>query len=177
MTVTAANFLPFIDAARALGSHDGPALLVDWYYGRKIEDPVELAEAVPYAWSAAHLPFGALDAETWIELFRAAGYTIDGTRAERPAEPITLYRAAEPRFVHRLAWTASLDVAGRFLSINKARYGNKPRYIYTVTVPPDRLLAHITDREEDEYVTDTRGLRATRVSEAFLAEHGFAVAA
>lgn len=149
---------------RHYGSHQGPAVLFDHVYGGKLTDPVDMAEAVPGVWSDAHLPAQNLGVMTWIDLFTIAGYTVDGKRAERPAEPVTLYRLAEPRFVHRLAWTASRDVAEKFEGIHKARYGDKERFIYTVTVPAERVLARITSRQEDEYVTDTRGLKAKRVT-------------
>ncbi len=159
---------PFVAAALSVGSHEGPALLFDWVYSGRLKDPADLAEAVAFAWSSAHLPFAALGHRTWVELFTMAGYAKDGTPTEHPAEPITLYRAAEPRYIHRLAWTASLDVAERFLEINAARYGAKPRNVYTITVAPDRLLAHITDRNEDEYIVDTTGLKAQRVDTTVL---------
>ncbi|WP_020097407.1 hypothetical protein [Microbacterium sp. 11MF] len=156
---------PFIEASLRIGSHELPTMLFDWVFSGRLREKQHLAEAVPYAWSSAHLPFAALGYRKWVEFFEMAGYTEDGLSAKRPSEPITLYRAAEPRYVHRLAWTASLNVAERFLEINEARYGAKPRNVYTITVAPDRLLAHITDRNEDEYIVDSRGLRARRVAE------------
>lgn len=149
---------------RHYGSHQRPAVLFDHVYGGKLTDPDDIAEAVQAVWSGAHLPAQNLGVMTWIDLFTIAGYTVDGVLADRPTTPVTLYRLAEPRFAHRLAWTASLDVAEKFEGINKARYGDKERFIYTLTVPPERLLAHITDRDEDEYVTDTRGMKAKRVT-------------
>lgn len=149
---------------RHYGSHQRAEVLFDHVYTGKLTDPDGIAEAVPAVWSDAHLPVQNLGLNAWTELFEMAGYTDDGKKAERPADPITLYRCAEPRFVHRLAWTASLEVAEQFAVINKARYGDRPRYLYKITAPPERLLAHITDRDEDEYVVDTRGMRATRLS-------------
>lgn len=156
----------FLETAhRYVGSHDRPAMLFDWVFGGRLTDPVEIAEAVADTWSGAKIPFASLGVATWIELFRMGGYTVDGIPSDRPTEPVTLYRAAEPSRVHRLAWTGSLDVAQRFLEINR-RYGDRPRFIYTITVDPERLLAHINDRQEDEYVTDTRGLKAKRWEQA-----------
>lgn len=149
---------------RHYGSHQRADVLFEWVYSGRLTDPDDIAEAVPDVWSGAHLPANSLGIRTWIDLFNRSGYTVDGKRAERPTEPLTLYRLAEPRFVHRLAWTGSLEVAEKFAVINKARYGDRPRFIYTVTVPPERLLAHITDRDEDEYITDTRGLKAKRLT-------------
>lgn len=146
-----------------VGSHELPALVFDLFYSRQMTDPADVAFAVSCAWSSSHLPAANLPIDIWIELFQVGGYTEDGMPAERPSEPVTLYRSSTPGRVHRLAWTASLSVAQRFLEINEARYGKASRFIYTVTVEPERLLAHITDRDEDEYVTDTRGLRSARV--------------
>lgn len=160
------NESPFMREAIRHPSHEGPALLFDWVFSRRLTDPDELAFAVPNVWSDAHLPFNSLGYRTWVELFEMAGYTVDGIRSPRPLTPVTLYRAAEPHRVHRLAWTGSLEVARRFLTINASRYGDKPRFVYTVTVDPSRLLAHVTDRQEDEYVTDTRGLKVRRVAES-----------
>lgn len=153
---------PFWQSARFLGSHDRPAMLFDWVFGRRMTDRADIAAATSKVWSGAHLPFRSLGADAWIQLFRMGGFAVDGVHASPPEAPMTLYRAAEPRYVHRLAWTASPDVANRFLEINSARYGDLPRFIYTITVTPDRLLARITDRKEDEFVTDTRGVKARR---------------
>jgi hypothetical protein len=147
------------------GSHDWPAELFDLVYEGKLDNPADLAECVADAWSGAKIPFRALGYDTWIEFFRRAGYSDDGKLAAPLAEPITVYRAAEPQFVHRLAWTGTLDVAKRFTEIN-TRYGKRPRHIYELTVTPDRVLAHITDRQEDEFIVDSRGLRAKRILHA-----------
>ncbi|MDQ1122168.1 hypothetical protein [Microbacterium trichothecenolyticum] len=162
MSVDFDNMSPFLRAATRTGSHEGPALLFDWFYSGRLTG-AELSAAVPYVWSSAKQPFRALTQLTWIELFQAAGYTEDCKPAERPQAPLTLYRASEPQYAHRLAWTGSLATAERFLEINK-RYGDRPRFVYMITVAAtDRVLAHITDRDEDEYIVDTRGLRAKRI--------------
>ncbi|WP_270353551.1 hypothetical protein [Microbacterium testaceum] len=156
------NMSPFLRAATLVGSHEGPVLLFEWFYSGRLTGS-ELSEAVPFVWSSAKQPFRAFSKLTWIELFHAAGYTEDCEPAERPPGPLTLYRASEPQYAHRLAWTGSLAIAERFLEINK-RYGDRDRFVYTITVAAtDRVLAHITDRGEDEYIVDTRGLRAQRV--------------
>ena len=147
-----------------IDSHNRPALLFDWFFGQRPRPKKEdMAASVPEVWSGAHLPFPSLGYATWVVFFRYAGYTDDGAPADPPTEPITVYRAAEPSFVHRLAWTGSIDVAERFLEINQA-YGDRPRFVYTVTAAPDRVLAHITERSEDEDIVDTRGLHAKRVA-------------
>lgn len=146
-----------------LPGRDRPAHVFDLVYGRRVTDPAEIGWLVATAWSDAHIPAASMSIAVWIELFQMGGYTEDGHPAQRPTRPLTLYRCADPRRVHRLAWTASLEIAQRFAVINSTRYGQIPRHIYTVTVEPERVLAHITTRKEDEYVTDTRGLRATRI--------------
>lgn len=162
MSVDFENMSPFLQAAIRTDSHYGPALLFDWFYSGRLAGD-QLSEAVPYVWSQAKQPFRAFNLRTWIELFEAAGYTDDCKPAERPQRPLTLYRASEPQYVHRLSWTGSLATAERFIEINK-RYGDRPRFIYTITVADmHRVLAHITDRGEDEYIVDTRGLRAKRI--------------
>ena len=96
------------------------------------------------------------DADTWRDLFELAGYTEDGKPAERPAEPLTLYRGSVPERKALWSWTDNREVAARYASGN---YYRRPSGIlWVATVDPWRLLARNTDRSEYEYVVDTEGL-------------------
>lgn len=124
-----------------------------------------IAETVHHAWSSAEYPEDSMEPDRWAELFEVAGYRIDGAPADRP-DKITLYRGAPEDRVQRMAWTSSQEVARRFA--HDALRGREPGRVWTITVSGDWLLAHITDRDEDEYLVHPsawgRGLRATETN-------------
>ncbi len=62
---------------------------------------------VPDVWSAAEYPGRALEDDEWSALFEHAGFTVNGVRAERPTEPLVLFRAAPEE--HRLGWSWTDD--------------------------------------------------------------------
>jgi hypothetical protein len=118
-------------------------------------DPSAYERLVPYVWSIAEFPGLSLNKRDWVNLWYKSGFTKDGCAAERPGVPITLWRAAHPRYKRGLAWTDDEQVARWFL---QARYGN--HRLYQVTAPPERLLAYIhkEGRGESEWITDVRAL-------------------
>jgi hypothetical protein len=124
--------------------------------------PEDYAELVSYTWSIAEFPGLSLSKRHWLGLWRKAGFTMDGKPAERPTEPMLLWRAAHPTYKRGFAWTDSRKVAEWFL---QARYGRNHR-LYEVVAPPDRLLAYIHDsgRGESEWIIDARALPLIEVA-------------
>lgn len=142
-----------------VGSHNAPELLLYLHLVGRISTDL-LAATIGDAWSSAHYP-ESLGRQNWFEMFEAAGYTVDGKPAALPAEPLTLYRGAPDKFKRRMSWTAGVETAQKFASGDMP--GRTPGKLWTATVEPYRLLAHLNDRQETEYVVNTVGLRITEV--------------
>src|SRR5690625_560616 len=76
----------FHSAVVTVGRNGGPALLFDMHFSGRMPDAV-LAEVIGGVWTGAEFPARAFDPpEIWADLFDAAGYTVDGKPAARPAE-------------------------------------------------------------------------------------------
>ncbi len=145
------------------GRVHGPKVLLDsWMQGR-IDNAI-LSNSVAEVWSAAEYPEQALRRCDWRNLFYSAGYTVDGQLAERPTEPIRLYRGSIPQRRCGWSWTGDLDIAQRFAAGYETGgpIGRLAGEVWEIMAPPAALLSHITGRQEDEYVVDTRGLRIVR---------------
>lgn len=143
-----------------VGRVNGPALLFDAWFGGQITQTT-LAATIGPVWSDAEYPL-ALGQWAWRELFAAAGYTVDGQPAERPAGPVRLYRGATPNLRRRWSWTTDSSVAERFAAGDLR--GRLPGKVYEIDAPPASLLCAINDRDEFERVVDTRGLRIREAS-------------
>jgi hypothetical protein len=91
----------------------GPYLL--WHHAiwHKIE-AATVAATIGSVWSGAEWPQHYLPRKYWLELFEVAGYTEDGEPADRPAEPVRLWRGSEHRYRRRFSWTADRDRAEWF---------------------------------------------------------------
>ncbi|MFD8597642.1 hypothetical protein ACFV1L_21830 [Kitasatospora sp. NPDC059646] len=137
----------------------GPALLYDAWFGEVI-DAAALAAHIGRVWSMAEYPDSALDREDWRELFTAAGYTADGEPAERPAEPVELWRGSVPERRTDWSWTTRRDLAEGYANGTAARRPTTGR-LYRTVAPPAALLAHNNGRGESEYVLDTEHLTIT----------------
>lgn len=149
----------FLEAAGHTDRNNGPQILLDCLYSRRIAR-ADLAAVVAYIWSGAEYPQRSFGVRKWCELFRMAGYP-------RPAAPLTIYRGATPGRARGMAWTTALDMARLFAD----RFGTfadgsgrfRPAYVYTVTAPPEAVLAIMDDVEPDgrlehEVVVDPRRL-------------------
>ena len=103
----------------------------------------------------AEFPQRMLHRREWLPMFRAAGYHVDDDSVPPPTR-VTLWRGGVRKT--RMAWTADRERAEWF----QHRFNHiKPGKLWTITVGPDRLLAHYDEkhRAEDEYVIDPTGLR------------------
>lgn len=153
-TVDADTFLRLTSLA---GRTAGPALLhTAWTFG--LLDRDALAEAASDVWTMAEYPEQSLGRQTWLDIFTEAGFAVDGKRADRPADQVTLYRGAPKERRRRMAWSSDWSTAAKFAT---SRLRGRPAgQVWTVDAPPEALLAVILDgREEAEYVIDTRGLK------------------
>lgn len=143
------------------GRLNGPALLSTAWFSQVI-DAGTLVTQVGRVWSMAEYPDAALDRELWRKLFTTAGFTVDGRPAERPANPIELWRGSVPERRADWSWSARRTVAEGYATGTGARRPTTGK-LYSVLAPPSALLAHNTGRDEDEYVLDTNALAITEV--------------
>lgn len=137
-----------------LGRNDLPELLYDLWMSGSL-NVAEHPSVVTRAWSAHDWPTRALEADVWIQLFDEAGYTHDGLPADRPSQPVTVYRGCSPEARFGMSWTTDLDLARRFASGQLWAYPI-PGDVYVFTAAPVSLLAfiHESDRKESEYVIE-----------------------
>lgn len=140
------------------GMRNGPALLFDAYAGRHI-DSATITAVIGPVWSTAEYPDQNIDRDGWRILFRRAGFTIDGKPADRPEEPLELWRGSVPERRRDWSWSTDRTVAEGYANGTSAR---RPQgRLYRVVAPPEALLCANAERGEAEYVIDTRGLRIT----------------
>jgi hypothetical protein len=138
------------------GRNHGPAVLFDAWFGKRI-DRDTLAAVIGGVWSGAEYPDQCIDRIGWRHLFRAAGFTIDGKPAQRPDDPIRLWRGTVPERRTDWSWTTDRTIAEGYANGTAAR---RPKgRLYTVLAPPEALLCANNCRDEAEYVVDTRGLQ------------------
>lgn len=138
------------------GRNSGPDLLADAYSDGKVTAETVTA-LIGGIWSGAEYPDRHLDRDTWRWLFKVAGFTIDGTPAERPTEPIVLWRGSVPERRTDWSWSTDRSVSEGYADGTAAR--RPTGRLYTVTAPPAALLCANNGRGEAEYVVDTRGLQ------------------
>lgn len=119
----------------------------------------DLAAALTSAWTGDGKVSSMLSLESWRFLFTKAGYAQDGVHAERPTKPMRLYRGATVEGKHGMSWTSDLDTARFFTIPTDGDEGT----IWTATFEPEHLLAHITARDEHEYVVDPEVLTSSLV--------------
>jgi hypothetical protein len=157
LTEDAATWDNFDKAVTRLGRNYAPALLFDLHNEGLLYRQSDLAPMIDLAWGLAEWPEQTATQAEWIELFKEAGYAIDGVAAPRPLEPTRLFRGAPDDHKRRMAWTSDISMARKFASGEQMGRpaGGK---IWTVLVPPTHLLAQLNNRNESEYVIDPRGL-------------------
>ncbi|MEU8620617.1 hypothetical protein [Streptomyces sp. NPDC048623] len=116
--------------------------------------------------SMAEYPDTALDRAVWRTLFKAAGFTVDGRPAERPAHTVELWRgsvserkADRSSSVSRAVAVAEAYATGTGTGARRPTTGR----LYRVLAPPRAPLARNNGRAEDEYVLDTETLPITEV--------------
>ena len=155
-----ANGKPTVDAlltARCrVGRNNGPELL--WrLYESGLLTRWSATRHVAAAWSGCEFPEDALwdyDPDAWHYLFGLAGYTVDGRRAERPTEPVKLYRGASWERREGMSWTDDVTVARWFANRSTRIHPESPGRLWTTTVDPGCLLArNVNERPgEPEYI-------------------------
>jgi len=116
------------------------------------DDVAEYAGAAWDRWAGV-----SLDRDEWRDLFELAGYREDDYPAERPTEPLALWRGATPEYRDGWSWTDARDTALHYTSgwIVQPELG----LVWRAVVEPDRLFAKLGGhRGTYEYVVDTDGL-------------------
>lgn len=139
-----------------VGRDHAPGLLLDLDWSTPLA-PEVLAWAAPHAWSGVEHPLAALHAETWADWFARAGFTVEGVPADRPGQPVVVFRGAD--HAHRLgwSWTDDPDLARWFAERPRHRERGQ---VWRAAVAPWALLARITEQRpgENEWVVDPAGL-------------------
>ena len=147
--VTAGEFMTM---ACQMDGDEGPWLL----YSLRDQLTPEALRLTGFIWSGAEYPDRELEASVWLEMFEAGGYTHDGQPAERPKEPIRLYRGSVADRRLNWSWTERIEVAEKFAAGD--RRGRPLGKVWTAEVEPWRLLCRNDDRSEAEFVINTEGL-------------------
>lgn len=153
----------FLTAVMRVGGMHGPYLLAEaiiagafgkaegvftWHSPALTEQ----AKATASVWSNCDNPSQLLSDENWKALFSAIGYTVDGAYADQPDESVRLYRGATEEGKHGMAWTSDLATA-KFFATEYVWWSGHGK-VWTAVFEPEHLLAHITTRDEAEYVVD-----------------------
>lgn len=124
----------------------------------RITDALHERPGLPYQlwhpWREhGHLP---IDPDTWIWLFRTAGYTENYESAPVPENPILLYRGASDDRRLGMAWTSNYSEAKKFATQDGRDRPYKGN-IYTHWATPAEMLANYTAQDGkywDEIVLD-----------------------
>jgi hypothetical protein len=141
-----------------VGRTFAPGLLSAAWHLRKITLGTLQAQVGP-SWSGAEFPDRLMTRQLWRGLFAAAGFTVDGVPAPRPAEPIELYRGSVPKRRRDWSWTTDRAIAEKYAAGGMA--GRPDGSVYRTVALPSALLCANSGRQESEYVIDTRGLKIT----------------
>lgn len=83
-------------------------------------------------------------------------------------QPIQVWRASFPGDKRGLAWTTDKNVAAWFAGRGDLGGRGRAMRVWTTTVTPDRVLAHITGRGESEVVCNVEGLRLRDVTDTIM---------
>ncbi|ODR07319.1 hypothetical protein BHQ21_09595 [Mycobacterium sherrisii] len=136
-----------------MGRNERPALLQLVWTGLPSD---QLVKALSDSWVMCEFPEQFMPRRKWLPIFRTVGYH-DGASPDEPPEQMVLWRGGVKKT--RMSWTASRERAEWFQ--HRFDHLGPPGKLWTVTVGPDRLLAHYHQdcREEDEYVIDPTELR------------------
>ncbi|MGW3091725.1 hypothetical protein [Streptomyces sp. NPDC001108] len=129
----------------------GPFLLWDAVDGGLIGGET-IAAYIGGIWSRAEFPDSALGHDRWRAFFGLAGYTRDGVRVPRPAEPVELWRGSVPERRADWSWTTDRATAVQYAAGSHSR---PPGALYRLTAPPAALLCENNNRKEHEFVVDT----------------------
>jgi hypothetical protein len=139
------------------GRNVGPGLLLDAWTSHVIL-PTTVTAVISDVWSGAEYPQDSLTRVDWLDLFEVAGFTVDGRPAERPTEPVKLWRGCVPPLRRRMSWTSDRELAEKYAT---GMLRGRPKGVVHETIaPPDSLLCvNHSSREESEYVINARGLK------------------
>ncbi|MFF8505858.1 hypothetical protein ACF07L_35170 [Streptomyces anulatus] len=128
-----------------------PDLLWNAWAGRLLDDDA-VAAHVGHTWSLAEYPDAALGHDRWRVLFAAAGYTVDGGAAERPAAAVELWRGSVPARRGDWSWSSDWETAGHYAV---GGFGRPAGKLYRMVAPAAALLCANNGRDEAEFVVDT----------------------
>lgn len=96
--------LDFLKAAQGCDPNDRPALLFDWWDGKRLTDD-DLRRVITEVWQKAESPEPALGELTWVKMFRVTGFVCDDLGRGQPNEPLRVYRGTTWARRRGMAWT------------------------------------------------------------------------
>lgn len=107
----------------------------------------QYARALAQSWTGTHYPMYDLSYAVWLEAFRDVGFRINGRVADRPTEPVTVFRGGESWV--GMSWTPIRSVAEWFANENGGQ-------VWECEVQPEAILAIFDNvcKGEVEYVID-----------------------
>ncbi|MFJ3856132.1 hypothetical protein ACIPRL_07895 [Streptomyces sp. NPDC090085] len=150
-----------LDTLLALaGRVNGPRVLAEAWFGDVLSFDA-LSGVVGSVWSTAEYPDVSLDRDEWREMFAAAGFTVDGERAELPEGPVELWRGSVPDRRDDWSWSTEREIAEKYA---RGKFRRPPGRLYRVLAPSSALLCFNSGRGESEYVVDVEGLDVVEVA-------------
>lgn len=166
-------------AIRAAGEVDASALVSDLVGDGALNLAApDMAGVVAGLWAADEYAESALTRPRWVELFRANGFSVNGHRVDRPAEPVRLFRSCVPTVLyfdhHRRpvapgvdgrpllpsseifeAWHSTKGMSWTSDGARARSFARRYReHVFAATVAPEFLLAVIGDT----HIVDPAGL-------------------
>lgn len=121
-------------------------------------DAGDRAGALAAAWTMAEWPEQSMPPDLWVLFFDHVGYIVDGEPRDREQhlpEIVTLYRGATSDRRDGMSWTGSRDRAEWFARRFEGLDSTRECSVWRIETPREHVLAHFTNRGEDEYVVDT----------------------
>lgn len=147
--------------------------------------PDAAEDLLTMAWGMPEWP-GQYDRDLWLEAFWSLpGLPVcdqvdrHGVSCPHVAGPVQVWRASFTGHKRGLAWTTDRDTALWFASRGDMAGRGRKMHLWTTTITPDRVLAHLNGRGENEVVADVTGLRIReeRIEETSPLHHGASVLA
>ncbi|WP_131815037.1 hypothetical protein [Mycolicibacterium holsaticum] len=128
-----------------------PTVLLNGWRTNRITQR-QLQVCLGWSWTRCGRPEDILTPDEWLELFHAAGFTLDGQPAT-PIEGQILYRGSPFKYRRAWCWTPIVELA--------QAYAQQPERVRTSKVwvtraPAAAQLAYVPDR--GEFILDTRNL-------------------
>lgn len=137
-----------------------------------------LPHVLPHAWMQdTDYPSTYADTDTYVDLFRRAGFVSDFKTAVEPTDDFLVYRGvphARPEGANAIAWTTEIERARYFAHrldhlTDRERFGDHTHdvrpTIWKATAPRGSVLAMFYTQQEDEVIVSPEALRNLEIVE------------